>query len=100
MSQRATKTLPPEIEPARATQLGKVAAITGERWARSRLESLRATGRKASGGWPGTISEARNYVSSGEVRIALSHDELNWMARAVYDAARRDWLSKRDSSDE
>ncbi len=32
--------------------------------------------------------------------MALSHDELNWMARAVYDAARRDWLSERDSSDE
>jgi hypothetical protein len=92
--------LPPDIEPARAARLSEVAAVTGERWAKSRLDALRASGRKASGGWPGTISEARNYVSAGEVRIALSREELAWMARAVYDAARRDWLSKRDSAEE
>jgi hypothetical protein len=61
---------------------------------------LRAAGRKASGGWPGTISEARHYVSARELELELSHDESIWMARAVYDAAKREWLSNRDPEEE
>jgi hypothetical protein len=100
MSNRALRTLPPDIEPARAARLAEVAAVTGARWATSQLESFRAAGRKASGGWPGTLSEARNYVSAREVNAGLSSEELLWMTRAVYDAAKQDWLSKRDSSEE
>lgn len=100
MSERAQRQLPPDIAPARAARLAEIAAATGERWAASRIQALRAAGRRASGGWPGTLTEARNYLSAEQVRMALNREELAWMTRAVYDAARRDWLDKRDTEEE
>jgi len=64
---------------------------------------LREQGRRASGGWPGTISEARATVASyfsAELRErgmhSLTAEEREWTARCAYAAARRDWLDHGD----
>jgi hypothetical protein len=88
------------MAPGRAATLGEAATVAGSRWAKTQRESLHAEGRRAVGGWPGTMSEARNYARGAALRAGLSHDELAWMARMVYDSARRDWLATRDPSDE
>ena len=100
MGNGARQTLPPDMAPARAARLAEIAALTGARWAKSRVDSLHAEGRRATGGWPGTLSEARNYVGADEARVGMSYEELSWMARLVYDSARRDWLARRDSAEE
>jgi len=72
----------------------------GETWANSRRDELRREGRSASGGWPGTMREARARVMELLGReLALRHlplltsDELGLAARAAYSAARRVWLA-------
>ena len=72
-------------------EAGSTAA--GARWAASWRDDLRKQGRPASGGWPGTLSEARAQVAAIFVRDALTLQERELAARAVYAAARRDWLS-------
>ncbi|HVJ17954.1 MAG TPA: hypothetical protein VM686_21185, partial [Polyangiaceae bacterium] len=88
-------TAPPAMTPERATVLTAAAVSSGARWAKSERALLRAEGRRAEGGWPGTLSQARNYVQSAVPKTggSLSHDELAWMARAIYESARRDWLA-------
>jgi len=90
--------VPPPTTPERALVLAEAAAGSGARWAQSERESLRAEGRRAEGGWPGTLSEARDHarVAMGEIGGSLTYEELSWMTRAVYDSARRDWLAASD----
>ncbi len=89
---------PLTMTPERASKLVEAAALSGARWARAERESLHAEGRRAEGGWPGTLSQARNYVRFAlpDAGQSLSAEELSWMARAIYASARRDWLHTSD----
>jgi hypothetical protein len=75
----------------------------GERWAAGWRDDLRAQGRPAAGGWPGTVAEARARVIAllgpelhRRKMVALTHEELERAARCAYARARRDWLARNE----
>lgn len=71
----------------------------GRAWADTVRTMLQSEGRAASGGWPGTISEARARVEgvmgAGD---RPTPDERDRLARVLYHAARSFWLVNRDAS--
>lgn len=84
----------PEV---RRAQLERGAIAAGERWADQCRETLRQQGRLPSGGWPGTVREARALVAayfrtelSGP---ALTFEELERAAKISYARARRHWYA-------
>ena len=92
---------PLDASPARLALLQDAAVAAGASWAKIRRDALVSEGRLASGGWPGTMSEARGFAASfvstqRRVSPALTRDELSWLARATYAHARRDWLAWQD----
>src|SRR5687767_11489282 len=86
----------------RAAKLVEAAAASAALWARSERESLHAEGRRVEGGWPGTLSQAREYLRGAmpNAAVQLSYEELSWLTRTLYDCARRDWLAARDPAPE
>jgi hypothetical protein len=90
-------------EQVRRTFLEEGAVAIGKQWVRGCREDLRQQGRPAAGGWPGTLAEARARVSAHfteELRrrsmVALTYSELDWVAKATYATAKRDWSSPSD----
>jgi len=70
--------------------------IVGDAWAQNVALDLRREQRTAAGGWPGTMSEARARATAhfrGLSVSALTRDELENAARAVYQRARGRWLA-------
>ncbi len=85
---------------ARRLLLTEGALTLGTRWARFWCDEMRRDGRPISGGWPGTVPEARARVAAyfgpelARRRMAqLTADELALAARATYQKAKRDWLA-------
>jgi len=82
---------------ARRALLERGAIATGERWADGWRETLRQQGRRASGGWPGTVREARALVAAyfkAELHgPALTYDELECAAKISYARAKHQWLA-------
>jgi hypothetical protein len=83
---------------ARRALLEAGALEAGKLWVGGFCDELRVQGRRAVGGWPGTMPEARARVIAyftEELRrrnmVALTYEELNWVAKAAYAAAKRDW---------
>jgi hypothetical protein len=81
------------------TELESAAIAAGLAWAASCTEQLRREGRRVAGGWPGTLSEARGRLTAHLVAqlgrgFVLANDEIESLAKATYNAARTDWLSK------
>jgi hypothetical protein len=73
----------------------------GREWAASVRLELHRQGRRAAGGWPGTMSEARaQIVQSLGAPVAPPPDELGRLARILYGAARTTWLMQRDAADD
>ena len=68
------------------------AAAAGRQWADAVRIALEAEGRPASGGWPGTMSEARAHLPDDLGRLAS--EEISRLTRVLYRAARDCWLSK------
>ncbi len=88
-----------ELALARRTVLEEGAAALGLRWARGRRSDLRRDGRSASGGWPGTLHEARLLIQRdfltealGGSANTLTEAERELAVRAAYAAARAEWL--------
>ena len=72
----------------------------GEQWARGWRDELQSDHRRASGGWPGTIAQARvcarANLSAELARLRLagpSPTELEQAARLTYARARAVWLA-------
>jgi hypothetical protein len=68
----------------------------GDAWVDHVREHLRMDNRATTGGWPGTLREARarTYAHLATVRHrSVSPDELELATRAVYDRARHRWLA-------
>lgn len=89
-----------ELSQARRTLLEDGALAASKQWVDSWRADLRKQGRRAEGGWPGTLAEARAHVIAyfaAELHrrkmAALTHAELTWAAKAAYAAAKRDWRS-------
>jgi hypothetical protein len=80
--------------------MARAATSVGESWAQTWLAELALEQRGATGGWPGTISQARSRV-----RVALASElsrarfapaaaqEIDETARAAYARARQVWLA-------
>jgi len=88
---------------ARRTLITQTATQAGRLWAAWWHEEMALQGRTVAGGWPGTLSEARERVakamlpqlaSSGVTN--LSFDENEHAALTLYAIARQQWLERRD----
>jgi len=73
----------------------------GDAWVENVRSDLRIDSRRACGGWPGTLREARartyaHFVSEAGARRygVLSADDLEVAARAAYGRARNRWLEQ------
>jgi len=73
--------------------------VLGASWAKGWFETMLSEGRQVSGGWPGTIPEARSRAQSHcdrELSLRglplLTQEELRTVAAATYERAKRDWL--------
>jgi hypothetical protein len=94
-----------EVKPALSARpnsaLERAVDAAGEAWAVDWSNSLHGEGRSVSGGWPGTLSEARGRVAACVARRTgvarrVSPEELELLARRAYAAARKAWLARAD----
>lgn len=67
------------------------AAIAGRDWAGAVRSQLAGEGRAASGGWPGTMTEARVRASQLRGQSSVSPQERARLARILYAAAKDTW---------
>jgi hypothetical protein len=84
--------------------LDRIAGELSQRWVEGVLEALIAQDRSLEGGWPGTTSEARQIASAWvrnqpATRASLpeQREHLEQLTKAVYDAAKKEWLSQATS---
>jgi hypothetical protein len=85
---------------ARQTSIEASAAALGRTWAARCRHDLQREGRAASGGWPGTLSEARARVgrrlvveaSGRRSELLITDAEREVAARLAYSTARAEWL--------
>jgi hypothetical protein len=80
-------------------KLAVLLGAAGEQWAIRWIENLRKEGRAVSGGWPGTISEARSQASASAAQYlgrksALMPGDLDTLARRVYEGAKKAWMAR------
>lgn len=71
----------------------------GERWAAEVRSQTVADKRRVSGGWPGTMSEARARVArlaAEASRLDAAADAREQAARALYESARNWWLLRQE----
>jgi hypothetical protein len=84
----------------RQTSIEASATALGRTWAAGCRHELHREGRTASGGWPGTLSEARARVgrrlvveaSGGRSELHITDAEREVAARLAYSSARAEWL--------
>ena len=86
--------------PARKTSRDTVrverATTSGQAWAESLRAALATEGRPATGGWPGTLSEARAKVDQLLHRDGTTEPgERERLTRLLYHSARALWLDNR-----
>jgi len=85
--------------------LERAVEAAGEAWASDWATALRHEGRAIAGGWPGTISEARQRVvacAMGQLgpRSNITPDELEALTRRAYEVAKKAWLARTELDDE
>jgi hypothetical protein len=93
----------PDIQPReRRTLLAHASDEAGRAWAQIWFDDLRGQGRAVTGGWPGTMSEARGRARvhidgrlSRQALAPITHIELGEAARATYDIAKSLWYGSR-----
>lgn len=84
----------------RQTTIEAGATALGRTWAARCRHELQREGRAASGGWPGTLSEARARVGRRLVveqrgrrsELPITDAEREVAARLAYATARAEWL--------
>jgi len=87
-----TKIIKPKTAPASLTES---AVALGRTWAEEQRASLHRDGRAASGGWPGTLREARMRVERLLQQATLvTADDREEAARAAYASARQEWCRR------
>jgi hypothetical protein len=79
----------------------------GRRWAAELRAAIVSEKRRAAGGWPGTLREARTHVAISLIpwlrsngQAAVTSEQCEGAARVVYASARKVWLENRDADDE
>lgn len=88
----------PELSP----ELEALARRAGAEWVEQWRRELTADGRSMRGGWPGTLSEARQRASRWLEGDGLELDAVSQSAlmRKVYDVARSIWRAHSEREDE
>lgn len=83
------------------------AELVGRAWAAELRAAIVRDKRRAAGGWPGTLREARTHVAVSLLPWLRNHGEpvvsseqCEGAARLVYASARKVWLENRDDEDE
>lgn len=66
----------------------------GQAWATRVREQLRGEGRRAAGGWPGTLSEARGHAAAALRDQGLPPSDHTKLSLAIYAAAKKSWLER------
>jgi hypothetical protein len=77
--------------------LVRIAETSGNDWAAERVAALHGQGRELEGGFPGTVSEARERLSrvvAGTRDARLPHAVIEALVRITYQAAKRFWLQR------
>jgi hypothetical protein len=94
-------------EKDRRTLLETSAQTLGAAWALGARKELCAEGRHAVGGWPGTMSEARERTRRALASASLArqlgkleYPEMERTARAMYSRARQVWLETAERGDD
>lgn len=94
-------------EEDRRTLLDTSARALGAAWAQGARQQLCAEGRRAVGGWPGTMSEARARTRSALASEPLvrklgklGDPDIERTARATYAHARQVWLQTAEGEDD
>jgi hypothetical protein len=89
-----------EATRGRAEQVGRL-------WAVELRAALVNEKRRASGGWPGTLREARTHVAISLIpwlqsngQAAVTSQQCEGAARLVYASARKVWLENRDPEED
>lgn len=92
---------------ARQALIAETADAAGRSWAEQRRRELRKEGRRAAGGWPGTMREARGVIERAlepELRVrhmdAVTAEEREGAARATNASARSSWLRAAEPDDD
>ncbi len=92
-----------EAPTARQAMIERSAVAIGLAWADACRQELRQQGRSASGGWPGTMREARMRVEHtlrvemhGQMLPAITEVEREVAARKAYASARGAWCKSVD----
>jgi hypothetical protein len=88
----------PDASSSRRGFIEETATTLGRTWAVGRRRDLQREGRPASGGWPGTLREARALVEhalpmemQGRSMNAITEPERELAARTAYASARNEW---------
>lgn len=78
-------------------ELTHLARNEGEAWAARRIAELSAEGRPISGGWPGTLSEAK-HLAAASVCLTLTSantEKFQRLSQTLYLSAKRRWMAHR-----
>ncbi len=84
----------------RRALLERAAGQAADEWVDQLKRELLAEQRTPSGGWPGTVGEARNWSRAYALRLAElaqsppTAEELEFYARRTYAHARGKWLER------
>ncbi|MGC4090036.1 MAG: hypothetical protein QM756_19580 [Polyangiaceae bacterium] len=103
----AAEVTPEPAKPARSTapkpSTRKISAAlqravqgAGEAWAVDSANALRDEGRQVTGGWPGTITEARQRVRTCALLLgsSMNSEDLEILTRLAYETAKKVWLAR------
>ncbi len=90
-----------QARPAAASLIDSAVAL-GRTWAEEQRASLHREGRAASGGWPGTLREARMRVERllqqaklpPRTLALVTADDREEAAHAAYASARHEWCRR------
>lgn len=83
------------------------AELVGRIWATELRAAIVKERRRAAGGWPGTLREARTHVAVSLIpwlrsigQSTVTSEQCEGAARVVYASARKVWLENRDAEEE
>jgi hypothetical protein len=83
------------------------AELVGRQWAEQLRAAIVQDHRRAAGGWPGTLREARTHVAVSLIpwlrnngQPSVTQQQCEGAARVVYASARKLWLEHRDAEED
>ena len=87
--------------------LSERAHTEGERWANEFRSQIHGEQRRAAGGWPGTMSEARARLAgfvlprvSSKNAVTFSQEDREEAARCLYRSARASWAQHQEREED